>query len=161
MRTNNEMPFGLRALVTAGVIGTVFLGSPQATAQGAKCLDNNGVFNVDAGVTYADAVGVWVCEPGAAGATAGGWVRAPVSPPPTVTPMPSPTATSTATSTPRTVHPPAPIDGDGRLLPFAFWIAGATAALIAPFVGFGLLMVRGRRRMTGYLNVQEVRRVRP
>lgn len=156
-----KMPIAARALAAVGATVTMLCGGESSVAQGLKCLDNNGVFNVDAGATYADAAGVWVCDPGKVGATAGGWVRVPVPPPSAVTPMPSPTATPTAPSIPRTVHPPAPIDGDGRLLPFAFWIAGATAALIAPFVGAGLLMVRGRRRMTGYLNVQEVRRVRP
>ncbi|MDI6872040.1 MAG: FHA domain-containing protein [Bacillota bacterium] len=45
-------------------------------AQGdGRCLDNTGERVVPPGVTYQDAGGRWICAPGEAGTTAGGWKR--------------------------------------------------------------------------------------
>lgn len=156
MRTNNKrMLCATRAFVAAGFVGAILLAVAPAAAQDAKCLDNNGVFNVDAGVRYTDATGDWVCEPGAEGATAGGWIRVtipeytPVTPAPaTAAPIPTPVNERIATG-----------EGATRLLVLA--TVGGVLLAIGTFIAIGTVAARRRPRMSGYLHVEEVRRARP
>lgn len=156
MRTNKRMPIKTRVCVTAGVACAFLVGPGAAAAQEPKCLDNNGVFNVDVGAMYSDASGNWICEPGAEGATAGGWIRVAIpestSVPPTPTtaaPIPTPDGERVATG-----------EGEARVL-FPATVGGVLLA-IGAFIAIGTVAAfRRRPRMSGYLHVEEVRRARP
>lgn len=153
MRTNNKMPVRTRACVIA-LTGALLLGAAPAPSQDAKCLDNNGVFNVDVGVTYKDATGDWVCEPDAEGATAGGWIRV-------IIPESTPALPATTTAAP-TPTPTRERDDDGEhAMPLVILVTLGSVLVAGTIAGIGVAAARRRPRMSGYLHVEEVRRARP
>lgn len=153
---NRRRSVSLKLLPVVSMAITLTIAAPVATAQAARCLDNNGSYTVAAGTRYSDANGEWVCEPEAPGATAGGWLRvlpATATPPVAVPTVPAPELPLPSTRS----------DGD------AAWPIGAHAlALVLGtagggsvfFAGMLLALRRSRRRLTGYLEIEEVRRAR-
>jgi hypothetical protein len=154
---NRRRPVSLKLIPVVGMAITLTIAAPVATAQDARCLDNNGSYTVPTGTRYSDTNGEWVCEPEAPGATAGGWLR--VLPATATPPVAVPTVPP-----PELPLPSARSDGDGawpigapHALALVLGIAGGVSVF---FAGVLLAVRRSRRRLTGYLEIDEVQRAR-
>ena len=144
------MPIRRSIAIVAGVAlaFTVMTSAPAHARAAERCLGNDEQRSVDAGAQYTDAQGTWTCEPGASGATSGGWVLRP-APSPTIAALSTPVTPGTKTGT-----------GDAStisaMLPFLLGAAGiSVAAIVAMFI---VMRRMSRVPLTGALDVREVRR---
>jgi hypothetical protein len=136
-----------RTLAGVGIVAATLFARANAAADDEKCLDNSGVFAVDAGVTYSDTNGDWMCQPDAPGATVGGWVLVPPSPTAVVEPIASMNDPGA---------PPAPDDGSSTHL--LFWVASLVGAVGTAVVALFVLLRRNADSpLAGTLSVKEVR----
>lgn len=141
----------MRSVLSLVLIFTGFCAATQAAAQEPfACLGNNSEYTVAVGAQYTDEQGLWTCDPGADGATTGGWV---LSPAPSATPPATPTPTLTPVPTVASVE--SADSGVNMVVVPGFIVVAVT--LIAAAALF-LWRRRTHDALTGTLSIREVRR---